>query len=537
MEQLDIKQLFVLEDFINGKNIFMSGPAGTGKTFLIKFIKRICNQTHKNCQVTALTGCAALLLDCDAKTIHSWSGIGASDSDDINYYLRKLKKNNKHLLWKEIYVLVIDEISMLSKKFFNLLDALGKKIRGNDLPFGGIQLVFSGDFFQLPPVSKVNDDSSLFCFESELWDKTFCKIHVLTKIFRQDNKVFSKMLNNIRVGKLTKSTYELLKSRLIPFENKDNIIPTKILPYRTNVQEINDMEHNLLPDNNNKIYGVDIISPTDEEIEKYDISNRYLQNTKKAIIENNPNIEIKIGDQVICTYNISDKIVNGSRGVVIQIEDYPIVKFVSGIITKIKPVDIYNENIKGLVYKKLPLDYAWALTIHKCQGMTLDLCIMDIGSNIFADGQTYVALSRVKNLDGLYLMSFDPHKITSNKKVVEFYDKNTEKLTLTKDERISEKKRIIDSVNGFIEANKEIVRPVVDNQLLDSLKKYRLEKSLKKSIPAYCVLPNETLNLISTILPKNISELSDIKGIGKNKLAMYGEEIISIIKQENQQYN
>ena len=116
-----------------------------------------------------------------------------------------------------------------------------------------------------------------------------------------------------------------------------------------------------------------------------------------------------------------------AEDVVIQIGN-SIVKFVSGIITKIKPVDIYNENIKGLVYKLLPLDYAWALTIHKCQGMTLDLCIMDIGSNIFADGQTYVALSRNKNLEGLYLLSFDPHKITSNKKVVEFYDKHTEQV-------------------------------------------------------------------------------------------------------------
>ena len=535
METLDIKQLLILEDFINGKNIFMSGPAGTGKTFLIKFIKNICKQTHKNCQVTALTGCAALLLDCDAKTIHSWSGIGAANSDDVNYYLKKLKKNNKYLLWKEINVLIIDEISMLSKKFFNLLDSLGKKIRGNDLPFGGIQLVFSGDFFQLPPVSKDNDDSALFCFESELWEQTFSKIHVLTKIFRQDNKIFSKMLNNIRVGKLTKSTFELLKSRVIPFENKENIIPTKILPYRKTVQQINEREHNLLPDNNNKIYGVDILSPSDEDIEKYDISNKYLQNTKNVIIDNNPNIEIKIGDQVICNYNISDKIVNGSRGVVVKIEDYPIVKFVSGITTKIKPVEIYNENIKGLVYKKLPLDYAWALTIHKCQGMTLDLCIMDIGSNIFADGQTYVALSRVKNIEGLYLLSFDPYKITSNKKVVEFYDKHTEQITFTKDERISEKKRIIQLISDFIEANKEIVRPVVNDKLLDSLKEFRLEKSKKNSIPAYCVLTNETLNLISTNIPNNISELSDIKGIGKNKLALYGGEIISIIEQGNHQ--
>ena len=167
--------------------------------------------------------------------------------------------------------------------------------------------------------------------------------------------------------------------------------------------------------------------------------------------------------------------------------------------------------------------------------MTLDLCIMDIGSNIFADGQTYVALSRVKNIEGLYLLSFDPHKITSNKKVVEFYDKHTEQITFIKDERNSEKKRIIQLISDFIEANKEIVRPIVNDKLLDLLKKYRLEKSIKNSIPAFCVLTNETLNLISTNIPKNISELSDIKGIGKNKLALYGEEIISIIEQENHQ--
>ena len=194
METLDIKQLLILEDFINGKNIFMSGPAGTGKTFLIKFIKNICKQTHKNCQVTALTGCAALLLDCDAKTIHSWSGIGAANSDDVNYYLKKLKKNNKYLLWKEINVLIIDEISMLSKKFFNLLDSLGKKIRGNDLPFGGIQLVFSGDFFQLPPVSKDNDDSALFCFESEFGNKHSLKFMFLLKFLDKTIKFSLKCL-------------------------------------------------------------------------------------------------------------------------------------------------------------------------------------------------------------------------------------------------------------------------------------------------------------------------------------------------------
>ena len=442
METLHINQLQVIESFINGENIFMSGPGGTGKTHVIQILQKLCQKHKKNFQITALTGCAALLLDCNAKTIHSWSGISTAKESDINYYIKKLKKNKKHLNWKIIDVLIIDEVSMMSKKIFNILDQIGKILRENDRPFGGIQLIFSGDFFQLPPVSKEIGEESQFCFESDNWTVTFPQIHILTKIFRQDNKIFTKMLNNIRVGKITQSTIDLLKSKIIPYENNNNIIPTTILPHRSTVESINMKEHNSLPDNGSKIFTISINYPSYETRTKYSLTNSEIKRSVEIIQKNNPDIEIKIGDQVICTKNITDEIVNGSRGVVIKFNKFPVVKFLNGYEMEMIPLDYNDEYVKGLSYKKIPVDYAWALTIHKCQGMTLDLCIMDIGTKIFANGQTYVALSRVKSIEGLYLIDFNYKKIKTSGKVKRFYETFT-KTPLTKEEMKSEKKRIL----------------------------------------------------------------------------------------------
>ena len=530
---LDIKQQNILEDFINGKNIFISGPGGTGKSYLIDFIKEICIKTHKNFQITALTGCAALLLN--AKTLHSWSGTGIIEKKDINHYINKIKKSKKTLNWTEIDLLIVDEVSMLSKKFFNLLNEIGKKLRKNDKSFGGIQLIFSGDFYQLPPIGKDDKEDSLYCFESDDWNETFPTTHILTKVFRQDNKVFSKMLNNIRIGKISNSNIEILKSRIIPFENND-IIPTKLFPKNKDVNIINNAEHNKL-ETTGKIFNIKIINPSDEEIFKNHISEYDIKHATELINKNNQSIEIKIGDQVICTYNISDDIVNGSRGVITGMKEYPIVKFIDNTEFEMKPIDIRDPNVPGLICKKIPLEYAWALTIHKCQGMTLDLCVMDLGKDIFEAGQIYVALSRVKSLDGLYLIDFNPNKIITKTKVKQFYEKYSHK-TYTKEQRKSEKKRIIKLINEYIETNKnnkDIHEKVinVNNKILEKLKEYRLIIAKEKNIPPYRILTNETINNISSYIPKDKSELLLIKGIGKKTLETYGTDILRIINSEN----
>ena len=205
--QFSQEQQTAFDKYIQGKNIFITGPGGTGKSALIKHIQKDAYRKGLNIQVCALTGCAAVLLECKAKTIHSWASIGLGNGT-IEQILTRINKN-KHSKsnWKNTNILIIDEVSMMSRKLFETLDAIGKKIRKNSKPFGGIQLLFSGDFYQLPPVGNMDDiETSEFCFQSPLWEQTFSfDDHIqLIKIFRQSDPVYQKILNQVREGRIKK---------------------------------------------------------------------------------------------------------------------------------------------------------------------------------------------------------------------------------------------------------------------------------------------------------------------------------------------
>ena len=165
------EQQLAFDKYIKGDNIFITGPGGSGKSALIRLINDDGYKKFKNIHVTALTGCAAVLLNCKAKTLHSWAGIGLGNGT-LEQLVTKIKKNKfTKALWRNTDILVVDEVSMLSLKLFNVLNAIGKAVRNNQKPFGGIQLVFSGDFFQLPPVGDhLEPDTQQFCFESEDWN-------------------------------------------------------------------------------------------------------------------------------------------------------------------------------------------------------------------------------------------------------------------------------------------------------------------------------------------------------------------------------
>ena len=171
---LSREQLIAFDKYVKGDNIFITGPGGSGKSALIKIIHKHAYNKFKDIQVTALTGCAAVLLNCKAKTLHSWAGIGLGNGT-TEQLITKIKKNKfAKALWKGTDILVVDEVSMLSLKLFNTLNEIGKSVRGNLKPFGGIQLIFSGDFFQLPPVGDKDDpDTQRFCFESDNWNTVF----------------------------------------------------------------------------------------------------------------------------------------------------------------------------------------------------------------------------------------------------------------------------------------------------------------------------------------------------------------------------
>lgn len=439
--ELSKEQLCVLESFKKGENIFITGPGGTGKTELIKHIHASVKETDKTIQICAMTGCAAVLLNCKGtKTLHSWAGIGLASGGILEVADKVINNYHKAKVWKKTDILVVDEVSMMSKKLFELLNYIGQRIRkASHRPFGGIQLVFSGDFYQLPPVGSSEEPETMaFCFESEKWTTTFHKNILLTTIFRQKDLAYCKVLNQIRVGKLSKSSYQKLTERvnqnfvtIIDGKDQNTFRPTILMARRKDVESINQRELQKL-DEETKIFqlrraaDLPISNPknytTHLPSSQYETEWRYLENNIIA----DKTLVLKVGAQVMCVANIDMEgpypIVNGSQGIVTSfVNNLPMVNFNDGQTRLIGEHTWASENCPKLGVTQIPLIHAWAITIHKAQGATLDLVELDAGNSIFECGQTYVALSRVKSLEGLYLRAFDPQKIKINRKVQQFY--------------------------------------------------------------------------------------------------------------------
>ena len=247
MENLSTQQREVFNKYKKGNNIFITGPGGTGKTYLIKKIVEDAKSQNREYKVCALTGCAAILLECNAVTLHAFAGIGLANGSINQVVDRVLKNSKKKVNWKKIVLLRVDEVSMLSLKLFIILDLIAKRVKQKrDIPFGGIQIIFSGDFYQLPPVGDEGDiDSTKFCFESPLWDSVFSQENqiVLEKVFRQSDNAFAKILNRLRVGKVTQNGLNSLE-KCVGKPIKDGFTPTIIFPRRKDVDQINNREFN-----------------------------------------------------------------------------------------------------------------------------------------------------------------------------------------------------------------------------------------------------------------------------------------------------
>ena len=440
--ELSPEQVLALQKYQAGANLFLTGPGGSGKTELIRRMVKLAHEGGKKIQVCALTGCAAVLLACKAKTVHSFAGIGLANGS-VEEVVRKVVSNKYKLKnWVGIDILIIDEVSMMSSKIFEILDFIARKSRKKmDIPFGGIQVVFSGDFYQLPPVGSNDpgeEDSCAFCFESPNWRKTFDVTICLKTIFRQSDPVYTKILNQVRIGKLYKSSLDTLEKQV----NKEfplNFKPTILLPRRKDAETINTKEINALG-GETKIYKIAKIKdmpasskaplPASSKAsgekmiteEQYENEYNYLVNNIIADKE----IVLKVGAQVMCIANVDmesdEQVVNGSQGIVVGfVGELPLVQFNNGTKRTVGYHIWVSETLPNFGIKQIPLIYAWAITIHKAQGVSLDMAQIDAGSNIFECGQTYVALSRVKSLEGLFLTALNPQKIKVNKKVQEFY--------------------------------------------------------------------------------------------------------------------
>lgn len=449
------EQNYAFAKFENNENIFITGPGGCGKSMFIRKIVETSKYKNNEIHVCAMTGCAAVLLECGAKTIHSWGSFGLAKGNN-NVIAGTIADNKyKRKNWRKVDVLIVDEISMMSYKMFELMELTARKARKNNKLFGGIQIVFSGDFFQLPPVGD-NDDptSKQFCFESQLFNEVFIKENQIqfTKIFRQKDPVYSKILNKLRVGIITKSSLAKLNecvNKVLPI-GTDNVRPTIILPLKSPVERINNESLRLLSGKEQHFH-LKHERVLDDDLtvkQKAKLINVTKQNIDMEFIHLEKSINcqkqitLKVGAQVMCIVNIDmdnkdTPICNGSQGIITHFHresGCPVVKFNNGNLRTISYHSWVSENIPCVSIQQIPLILAWAVTIHKVQGATIDLAEIDIGSGIFECGQSYVALSRVTNIEGLYLKSFDPSKIKINSKVQKFYN------ALSLDNIVSEKK-------------------------------------------------------------------------------------------------
>jgi len=416
-----------------GANVFLTGEPGAGKTHTINSFVNYLRDSDIEPAITASTGIAATHIG--GMTIHSWSGIGIKTNLD-KYDLDKIASSEyiaKRV--RRTRVLIIDEISMLSANMLDMVDMVCREIKQNDEPFGGIQIVLVGDFFQLPPIVKREEEKvkqnlfakkinklGTFAYDSGAWERAHLVVCYLTEQHRQDDKDYLSVLSGIRTNNVSKIHRDFIVSRQIDVDDisEEIVNITKLFSHNFDVDRINNIE----------------LSKIEEEIKSFKMfesgKERMVENLKKGCLS--PEVlQLKKGAVVMCTKNNQkERFVNGTLGVVIGYEEfsgYPIIKTKSGRDITIAPVD-WSVEENGKIYAQItqiPLRLAWAITVHKSQGMSMDAAVMDL-SQVFEFGQGYVALSRVRRLSGLYLLGINEHALKVHpeilKKDIDFKNKS-----------------------------------------------------------------------------------------------------------------
>ncbi len=410
-EALDILKL--------GHNVFLTGAAGSGKTYLLNQYIEYLRSNKISVGITASTGIAATHMG--GTTIHSFAGMGIKDTltgKDIadlfkRQYLRKRFLHTK--------VLIIDEISMLHSYRLDMVNKICQAFKKNDMPFGGMQIVMCGDFFQLPPVSR-GEESSDFVTESTIWQEMQLRICYLDEQHRQDDRAFLRVLNDIRNNEVTEVTFEHLSERLNK-KTEGYSRPTRLFTHNTDVDAINKTH----------------LEALDGEEHEYAMNWRGslgLTETLRKSCLAPERLALKKGAQVMFVKNNYEAgYVNGTLGEVIDFDENesPVIRTFDGAEIKVGYAswEVKEDDKELASISQIPLRLAWAITVHKSQGMSLDAAEIDL-SRSFIPGMGYVALSRVRSLKGLKLMGMNQMALQVNPDVLEidqeFHKKSNEAI-------------------------------------------------------------------------------------------------------------
>jgi ATP-dependent DNA helicase PIF1 len=506
-EALDILKL--------GHNVYLTGAAGSGKTFVLNRYIQYLRESKIVVGVTASTGIAATHMN--GMTIHSWAGLGIGDTIDIERILAKTSLKKRMAVTK---VLIIDEVSMLDGHVLDAVDAITRAFKDPAKPFGGLQVVLSGDLFQLPPVTKTG--SPHFVFDSAAWKSMGLKICYLEEQHRQEDTRLLNILGAIRSADVDETHYEDLRGRMVPAPAGEDII--KLYTHNAYVDDINQTE----------------LEKLRSDTKVYRMSSSGNRNAVESLIKRclaPEQLVLKTGAEVMFVANNPAKgFYNGTLGKVVKFDGNgkPVIQTRHGVMTADEHTWKTEDGDKTIAeISQLPLRLAWAITIHKSQGMSLDAAEVDL-SGSFEPGMGYVALSRVRSIDGLYIKGINNMAMVVNPQIAEL----DAKLKAKSKQAVSGLKSISKStieqhhttVRQALRPEEDKLMDEYDEAIFKKLKQWRTKLAAAQRVPAYVILPDKTLKLIAATMPEDSRQLSNISGIGPQKMEKYAADILHLIR-------
>lgn len=513
-EQL-VKQTQALDVMKLGHNVFLTGEPGSGKTHTLNQFIDYCREHNIGIGITASTGIAATHLG--GMTIHSWSGMGINKDLSEEQLERLGTRAQLKSRFKRTRVLIIDEVSMLEGARLDLINRICKRFKNSEKPFGGLQVILCGDLFQLPPIGR-GDEQADFAHNSPSWSELCLKICYLSEQYRQDlDPGMLELLRSIRAQELDENMHQRLRGRLEEVSKNPDL--TRLYSHNYDVDNLNNKRLASI-EGESKSFGMHTSGKAS-----------FIEQLQKSCLAPET-LELKVGAQVLCVANNPELgYMNGTRGEVVGFEsNKPLVLLSSG---RTVAMERYTWKIEDgertlAEISQYPLRLAWAITVHKSQGMSLDSAEIDL-SRAFTPGMGYVALSRLRTLEGLYLRGLNEMALTVSSEIKRFDEYLSSQSRKVTENLATFPRKKLDSIHQHIRTNLASDYAEYDKELFAALKSWRTEQSRSEKLPAYRIFDDKTLIALSAERPGTHSELSRVPGIGPKKLEDYGDAVLKII--------